>query len=234
MSVIFRREFKSYFKNITGFIFVAVLILFLGVFVTLYNFAYLNPSVSYALSDLMLVSAVLIPILTMRVLADERRSGACRLLYSLPLRASEIILGKYLALLALLAIPTAAAAALPLILGIFGEINYLSSYASILCFFLFGAAVTAICMFLSSLSDNIVLSAIFSYLAVILLYVTDILVGLLPSGVLSRLLSVFALFSKFEPFLYGMFDFGAIIYYISVSAVFIFFTVRSFERKRLL
>ncbi len=235
MSVIFKRELRSYFRSITGFVFIAVLILFLGIFITLYNFAYLNPSISYALSDLTLVSALLIPILTMRVFSEERKSGACRLLYSLPLRTSDIILGKYLAMLALFAIPVVAAATLPLILSIFGEVNLLSAYASLLCFILFGAAVTAICTFLSSLTDNVALSATFSYLAVILIYLSDILIGLLPSdSVPSKLLSVFSFFSKFEPFLYGLFDVGAIIYYLTVSAVFLFFTMRSFEKKRLM
>lgn len=234
MSVIFKREFKSYFRSVTGFVFIAVLILFLGIFVTLYNFAYLNPSISYALSDLTLVSALLIPILTMRVFAEERRSGSCRLLYSLPLRASDVILGKYFAMLALFAIPTATAALLPLILSIFGTVNFISAYASLLCFLFFGAAVIAVCTFLSCLTDNMALSAIFSYLAVILLYLADILVGLLPSdGIASRLLSVFLFFSRFEPFLFGLFDVGAIVYYLSLCAVFLFFTVRVFDRKRL-
>ena len=235
MKVIFKRELRAYLKSVTGFVFVAVLVLFVGILTTLYNVAYFNPSISYALSDMMLVSALLIPILTMRLFAEERRSGAYRLLYSLPLRSSDIILGKYFAILTLFALPVALMAILPLIFSIFGEVNLLASYASLLCFVLFGAATLALCTFLASLTDNMVLSAIFSYIAVIILYLADTLTGLLPSGsIAAKLLSVFSFFSKFEPYMYGLFDAGALIYYATVCVAFVFFTVRSFESKKLI
>ena len=185
----------------------------------------------------MICCAPLIPMLTMNVIAKDRRSGACQLLYSLPLRSSSIVLGKYFAMLAIFAIPTAFLAIMPLIFNFMGDVNYLVSYSSILCFFLFGAALIAICMFMSSLSDNIILCAVFNYITVIFfiaLYMAMPLISSLPAGeTVSKILSVFSIFGKFEPFVYGIFDIRAIIYYLSVGALFVFLSVRSFERRRL-
>ncbi|MBQ7384711.1 MAG: hypothetical protein IJV72_07990 [Clostridia bacterium] len=238
MSVIFKREFRSYFQNVTGFVFIAVYILIAGAFITLYNFFSFNSSISYAVSDLMLWGAPLIPILTMNVIAKDRKSGAYQLLYSLPLRSSDIILGKYFAMLVVFAIPTAFLALMPLIFNFMGEVNYLVSYTSIICFFLFGAALIAVCTFVSSLSDNVILSAVFNYItvaALIALYMVKPLIALLPAGeIITKILSVFDIFGKFESFVYGIFDIKAIIYYLSVSALFVFLSVRLFERKRLM
>ncbi|MBQ8140726.1 MAG: ABC transporter permease [Clostridia bacterium] len=233
MIAIFKREFKSYFHNLTGFVFIAVYLLALGFFVSSYNLKYANSSITYALSDMSLAMIVVTPIITMRVISGDRRSGASKLLYSLPISSSEIVLGKYSALIAVFAIPTAATALVPLLLNFFGDINFVSSYGALTAFFLFGMAIISICTFISSLSDNIVVCGIVSYITLIFLYFANAVTALLPEGsVWAEILSFISLFGAFDKFIYGIFDLKAVIYYISLTVIFVFLTVRSVEKKR--
>ena len=234
MNAIFKREFKAYFRGMTGYIFVAALLLFFGALAAVYNFVGLSSSLTAAMGDMVLVMAVIAPIITMNVIAKERRGGTYRLLYSLPLTSAQIVLGKYFALLALLAIPVAAMATLPLIFGMFGAVNVFGSYSTIFCFYLFGAALLAICMFISSLSDNSVVGMILNFAILVALFAANSFLSLLPVGsVAEKLLSVFGIFKNILPFTYGLFDVTSVIYYLCVIVLFVILTVRSYEKKRL-
>ncbi len=232
MKAIFKREFKSYFNDLTGFIFVGFSLFFLGLFVTLYNLTYLNSHIAYALSDMMLIIAILIPIVSLRSVLEERKNGSYRLLCSLPLKPYEVVLGKYAAFLALFAIPAAVAALMPLFFNFFGEVNFAASYASILCFFLFGAALIAVCTFISSVVNNPIIALVISYIVLVLLFVVNSLTSLIPAGsVWGNILSFVAFFGAYDSFIYEMLDIRAIVYYMSVTVFFVFMSVRSFDKK---
>lgn len=234
MKAIFKREFRSYFNNMTGFIFISIFLCFVGIFVMMYNFFYMNSSPVYAVVSMMPILAVLTPVITTRSLLGERQSGADRLLYSLPLTSAQIVLGKYAALLAVFAIPVAFMAILPPVIVLFGEVHMLSAYLSLLDLFAFGAALLAVGMFISSVCQKTVVAVCASYGVLIVLYVLNILSAALPSGsFFTRLLSYLSMFGSTDSLMYGLFDIRALLYYISIAAVFVFLTVRSFEKKRL-
>lgn len=233
MKAIFKREFKSYFYNMTGFIFISVFLCFTGIFVMMYNFFYMNPSPVYTVSSMMPILAALVPVITARSLLAERKNRADRLLYSLPLTSSDVVLGKYAALLSVFAIPAAFMAVLPLFIGLFVEVHMLSAYLSLLSFFAFGAALLALGMFISSVSRSTLVCFCASYGALIALYALNLLSAAFPGGsFIARLLSYISMFGTADAMLYGIFDIRAMLYYISIAAVFVFLTVRSFEKKR--
>jgi ABC-2 type transport system permease protein len=183
---------------------------------------------------MMPILAVLVPIITAKSFMIERQSGADRLLYSLPLTSSEVVLGKYAALISVFAIPVAFMAVLPPFISLFGEINILSAYLCLLDFFAFGAALIAVCMFISSVSKSTVVSLSVSYGALVVLYLLNMLSGALPNGsFFARLLSYVSMFGSIDSLVYCLFDIRTLLYYISITAVFVFLTVRSFEKKRL-
>ena len=233
MKAIFKREFRSYFNNMTGFIFISIFLCFTGIFVMMYNFFYMNSSPVYAVVSMMPILAVLTPVITTRSLLGELQSGADRLLYSLPITSAQAVLGKYAALLAVFALPVAFMAILPPVVGLFGEVNMLSAYLALADFFAFGAALLALGMFISAVSKSALVSFCVSYGVVVALYALNILSAALPSGsFFAGLLSYASMFGSTDSLMYGLFDIRALLYYISIAAVFVFLTVRSFEKKR--
>ena len=154
MTAVFKHELRSYFHSLTAYVFGAFLLAFIGIGAMLYNLQAAVSNFEYVLSFASLVFVVIVPVLTMRVLAEERRQKTDQLLYSLPITTVQIIAGKYLALLVLYLIPLAIIAVYPLIFAQFGDVYLLTSYGSILAFFLLGAALIAVGVFLSSLTDN--------------------------------------------------------------------------------
>ena len=154
MSAVLKHELRSYFHSLTAYVFGAFLLAFVGIGAMLYNLQAAVSNFEYVLSFGSLVFVVIVPILTMRVIAEERRQRTDQLLYSLPITTTQVILGKYLALLILYLIPLAIISIYPLIFAQFGEVYLLTSYGSILAFFIMGAALIALGMFISSLTDN--------------------------------------------------------------------------------
>ena len=154
MSAVFKHELRSYFHSLTAYVFGAFLLAFMGLGAMLYNIQAAYSNFEYVLNFGSLVLVVIVPILTMRVLAEERKQKTDQLLYSLPITAVEIILGKYLALLVLFLIPMGVISLYPLIFSQFGDVYLPTSYGSILAFFIMGSALLALGMFISSLTDN--------------------------------------------------------------------------------
>lgn len=154
MTAVLKHELRSYFHSLTAYVFGAFLLAFIGIGAMRYNLQAAVSNFEYVLSFASLVFVVIVPVLTMRVLAEERRQKTDQLLYSLPITTVQIIAGKYLALLVLYLIPLAIIAVYPLIFAQFGEVYLPTSYGSIFAFFLLGAALLAVGVFISSLTDN--------------------------------------------------------------------------------
>lgn len=154
MLAVLKHELRSYFHSLTAYVFGAFLLAFVGLGAMLYNIQAAVSNFEYVLSFGSLIFVVIVPILTMRVIAEERRQKTDQLLYSLPITTFQVIVGKYLALLVLYLIPLAVVCLYPLIFAQFGDVYLLTAYGSILAFFVMGAALIALGMFISSLTDN--------------------------------------------------------------------------------
>lgn len=181
MSAIFKREFKSYFINMSGALFIAVLLLFTGIFVTAINLLGQYAAFEYALENVILVFLLIVPVLCMKSIAEDKRARTDTLLYSLPLRLSSIVMGKYLAMLAVFLIPTAVMALYPILLSQFGTVNFATAYASLFGFILLGAALISLCMFMSSLTESQVIAAVIGFASVLLLYFMQPISGMIPT-----------------------------------------------------
>lgn len=154
MIAVFKHELKSYFHSLTAYIFGAFLLAFVGIGAMMYNIQASVSNFEYVLSFSSIIFVIIVPILTMRVIAEERKQKTDQLLYSLPLNTFDVVMGKYLALLVVFLIPLAIICLYPLIFSQFGDVYLLTSYGSILAFFVMGAALLAIGVFISSLTDN--------------------------------------------------------------------------------
>ena len=154
MIAVFKHELHTYFHSLIGYVFGSFLLVFVGIGTMLYNLEMAVSNFEYVLGFSSIIFVIIIPILTMRTLAEERRQKTDQLLYSLPISTVDVIVGKYLALLAVFAIPLLFILIYPHIFANFGEVYLLTSYATIIAFFIMGAAFIAIGMFLSSLTEN--------------------------------------------------------------------------------
>lgn len=154
MIAVFKHELKSYFHSLTAYIFGAFLLAFVGIGAMMYNIQASVSNFEYVLSFSSIIFVIIVPILTMRVIAEERKQKTDQLLYSLPLNTFDVVMGKYLALLIAFLIPLVIICLYPLIFSQFGDVYLLTSYGSILAFFVMGAALLAIGVFISSLTDN--------------------------------------------------------------------------------
>ena len=154
MIAVFSHECKNYFRSLTAYVFGAFLLVFTGIGAMMYNITAAVSNFEFVLSFCSIVFVVIVPILTMRVIAEERRQRTDQLLYSLPITTTQVVLGKYLALLLVFLIPMAIISVYPLIFASFGDVYLLTSYGSLLAFFLMGSALIALGIFISSLTDN--------------------------------------------------------------------------------
>lgn len=154
MIAVFKHELKTYFHSMTAYVFGAFLLAFVGLGAMMYNLQAAVSNFEYVLSFCSLVFVVIVPILTMRVLAEERKQRTDQLLYSLPISTTQVIIGKYLALLIMYLIPLLIICVYPLLFAQFGDVYLLTSYGSMVGFFLLGAALISIGVFISSLTDN--------------------------------------------------------------------------------
>ncbi len=158
MRAIYKHEMASFFTSWVGYVFIAILLLFAGIFMSAVCLTTGNTHFEYVLGNMTFVYIVAVPVITMRVFSGERRQRTDQLLFSLPVSSTKIVLGKYLALITLLAIPMAVILFYPPILMLYGIINILPAYASIVAFYFLGAALLAVGMFISSLTESQVLS----------------------------------------------------------------------------
>lgn len=154
MTAVLKHELSNYFHSLTAYIFGAFLLAFVGIGAMIYNIQQAVANFEYVLSFVSLVFVVLIPVLTMRVIAEERKQKTDQLLYSLPITTTQIVVGKYLALLAVYLLPLCIVSVYPLIFARYGEVYLLTAYGSVIAFFIMGAALIAIGMFISSLTEN--------------------------------------------------------------------------------
>lgn len=154
MIAVLKHELSNYFHSLTAYIFGAFLLAFVGIGAMIYNIQQAIANFEYVLSFVSLIFVVLIPVLTMRVIAEERKQKTDQLLYSLPITTIQIVVGKYLALLAVYLLPLCIVSVYPLIFGRYGEVYLITSYGSIAAFFIMGSALIAIGTFISSLTEN--------------------------------------------------------------------------------
>ena len=154
MTAVLKHELRTYFHSLTAYVFGAFLLLAVGIGSMLYNLQAAVSNFEFVLEIGCLAFVVIVPILTMRVIAEERKQKTDQLLYSLPISTTEVVLGKYLALLAVFAVPLAIICLYPLIFSQYGDVYLLTAYGSLAAFFVLGAALIAVGVFISSLTEN--------------------------------------------------------------------------------
>lgn len=193
MGAIFRHELRNYFHSLTAYVFGAFLLAVIGIGAMFYNLEAAVSNFEFVLSFASIIFVVIVPILTMRTMAEERRQRTDQLLYSLPITTTQVVLGKYLALLVVYLIPLAVVSLYPLLFSQFGDVYLPTSYGSLFAFFLMGAALLAVGMFLSSLTDNQGFAAGIGVAAILLNYYSVSLAEYTSSTAMGSLIALYVI-----------------------------------------
>lgn len=183
MTAIYKKEMRSYFRGIMGWLFLALILLTFGIYTAVLNLSKGYSDFSLVPYNAQFVFLIAIPLLTMRSLAEERRAHTDQLLYSSALSSTDIVLGKYLSSITILALPLAVCCAYPLILSGFGRMALGTAYSTMLAFFLLGCVLAAIGLFFSAISTNQFVSAAISFCVLLLCYFANDLGGLLSASI---------------------------------------------------
>ena len=195
MYPVYKKELKSYFSTLTGYAVIAFMLLFSGIFVSVYSLFSFGPSIETSYNNFVMVLIVAVPVLSMRAIADERRSGSYILLNSLPIKPISYILAKFFAMLTVISIPIIITFFYAFILNFYGEVNFVSALSATFALILLAGALLAVGLFISSLFDNAVICAVVITGAMLAIYYLPTVILLLPASALSSfiILSVVSL-----------------------------------------
>ena len=204
MLAIYKRELKSYFHSMTGCVFIAFLVMFTGIYFMAYNLNAGYPYFSYSLSGSLIVFLVGIPLLTMRSFSEERKTKTDQLLLTAPLSLTKVVLGKYFAMVTVLAVPNVIFCLFPLLIKLQGTAYLLVDYSSIAVFFLLGCVYLAIGMFMSSLTESQIIAFISTFGILLLLYLWDGILSFLPGSALSGMIGILLILTLIVVYIYHM------------------------------
>ena len=192
MSAVYKKELKSWFVSPMGYVIVAFLFAIVGLYFTIYNLQNQYPWFGVGLENTAFVLMIIVPLITMRMMADERRQKTDQLLYTAPVKIIDIVLGKYFAVVTVFAIPMLVFLVYPLILLGFGKpaASLAMDYVAIAGYFLLGAASLAVGFYVSAVTENQVLAAVLSFGLLLLSYFSTSLAAIIPSDPVSSLIGV--------------------------------------------
>ena len=231
MTAIFKREFKSYFTSPLGYVYLAIFLFFEGYFfVNLYGYGSPNNEIIFA--SLSTVVVLVTPVLTMRLLSEERRQKIDQALLTAPVTISSIVLGKFLASVAVYALALSPIVLFELIVTLLSTPNWLVFLNAWLGAMLIGAALIAIGMFISALTESPIISCILTLITFLLLMVLPSLASLSGVEWVAAAANKIAFVNLFSSFTSSIFHVVDVVFLLSVIAVFVFLSIRAVERRR--
>lgn len=239
MTAIYKRELKSFFYSFIGWLYVAAMFAVMGLYFYLSNILIGYPTISYMLQMTVFLIVFTIPILTMRSLSEERKYNTDQLILTSPVSVGRIVLGKYLALVTVFVIPLVVIGLTPLVLMRVGEFQLGLSYTSWLGFFLYGCLGLAIGLFVSSLTESVVIAAVLTLVVMFLGYIMGGLCSVISTSgttafadFLVKILKCFDMVGRFDILCSGYFEVEAVSYYVTFTLFVLFCTTQSIQKRR--
>lgn len=204
MTAVYKRELRSYLTSMTGYLFIFFILLLTGIYFSAYQLDIAYPKFEYTLSAMTFVFLICVPILTMRTLAEERKQKTDQLLLTSPVSVGKIIMGKYLALVTVFAVPMAIICFYPLVMSKFGDISFGTAYTAVLGFFLLGCANLAIGVFISSLTESQVIAAVLTFVLLFAFFMMNGISSFFSEGSLSTCITFGLLILAVSIIIYSM------------------------------
>jgi ABC-2 type transport system permease protein len=231
MTAIFKREFKAYFQTPIGYIVLAAFYFFSG-FYFMYYFSQGVPKVEYVLSNMLTVTVFVMPIITMRLMSEDKRQKVDQALLTAPVRLTSIVLGKFMAALAVFALGFVPTVIFEMIVMSYVKVNLLNFVYALFGILLLGSTLISIGMFISTLTESSVVSAILTLVINILLLYISNFVEMISVEWISSAIEKLAFIDKFSSFCENLISIPDILYFVSATSIFIFLCVRALDKRR--
>lgn len=231
MFAVLKRELSAYFSSPIGYIYLAVFYVFSGYF--FFGVLYSNTtSLSNVFNGMFTIIMLLIPILTMRLMSEDLKNKTDQALLTAPISLLSLVLGKFLSALIVYCLGVAITLVYAIVIATFAPPDWTVVFGNVLGMLLLGAALIAIGMFISALTENQVIAAVGGFAVGFSLILVNSLASLISTEWLKKFVSGFSFMERYDEFTNGILDISNIFFFISICAVFVFFTVRVFEKRR--
>ena len=231
MLAIYKNELRQYFNSMIGFVFLAFFLVIIGIYTWAYNLSSGLGNFEVTLGGISFMYVLLVPILTMRIVAEENRQKTDQLLYTAPVSLTKIIVGKYFAVLTLFSCAFIPICIYPLIIHMYGtDVRLAPAYSSIIGFYLLGAATIAIGLFISSLTESQVIASVVSFITLLLTFLLSNITGMLPTEAVSQCVMIAVLWLVICLVFYHMMNNVTVLVMMAVigeAAIWIIYAVKS-------
>ena len=232
MLAIMKRELLSYFTSPLGYVFIAVFYLFSGVFLFLFTLTTQTTDMSYVYTGMFFVMLIMIPILTMRLMAEENKQKTDQLLLTSPVSLPRLVMGKFLSAFVILLICMLIFLVYGIVLSCFAAVNWAVILGNIVGMLLLGSLCVASGLFISTLTENQMIAAVGSIGLNIGFILVDSFASVMPTKFLQDVFYSLSFFSRYNEFTIGIFSLSNIFFFVSVAFIFLFLTVRVLEKRR--
>ena len=232
MLAIMKRELLSYFTSPLGYVFVAVFYLFSGIFLYLFTLYSQSADMSSVYIGMFFVMLIMIPILTMRLMAEENRQKTDQLLLTSPVSLTRLVLGKFLSAFSILVMCVLIFVVYGIVLSCFVDMNWAIIWGNIVGMLLLGALCVSSGLFVSTLTENQMIAAVGSIGLNIAFILVDSFASVMPVKFLQDVFYSLSFYSRYNEFTLGIFSLSNVFFFVSVAFVFLFLTVRVLEKRR--
>ena len=232
MFAIFKRELKSYFTSPLGYVFLAIFYAFSGLFFYIFSLSVGSTDISSVFLMMFIVLMVFVPLLTMRLLSEDKKQKTDQLILTAPVSLLSIVMGKFLAAYAIFAIGVAVMPVYGFVMSTFATVSWLPIWGNTVGLLLLGGIFVSIGLFISSLTENQMIAAIGGFFINLMILLMNTLKSALPNGFLQDVLSSISVYSRYSEITSGIFSLSSLIFFVSVIFIFLFLTVRVLEKRR--
>lgn len=232
MGAIFRREISSYFTSPVGYIFLASFYACSGLFFSISSLESGSTELSSIFSMLLLACLVLIPILTMRTMSEEKKQKTEQCLLTSPLSLTSLVLGKFFAAFVIFSMGVLITLVYAIVVSAFNTPDWTVILGNIVGLELLGGAFIALGIFISSLTENQMVAAVASFVAMVALYLVNAIASIIPVQFISEIIITLSFSNRYNDFTMGIFNLSHVMFFVSVIVAFVFLTVRMLEKRR--
>ena len=232
MFAIFKRELKAYFTSPLGYVFLAIFNAFSGLFFYIFSLSVGSTDISSVFLMMFIVLMVFVPLLTMRLLSEDKKQKTDQLILTAPVSLLSIVMGKFLAAYAIFAIGVEVMPVYGFVMSTFATVSWLPIWGNTVGLLLLGGIFVSIGLFISSLTENQMIAAIGGFFINLMILLMNTLKSALPNGFLQDVLSSISVYSRYSEITSGIFSLSSLIFFVSVIFIFLFLTVRVLEKRR--
>lgn len=232
MFAIFKRELKAYFTSPLGYVFLAIFYAFSGLFFYIFSLSVGSTDISSVFLMMFIVLMVFVPLLTMRLLSEDKKQKTDQLILTAPVSLLSIVMGKFLAAYAIFAIGVAVMPVYGFVMSTFATVSWLPIWGNTVGLLLLGGIFVSIGLFISSLTENQMIAAIGGFFINLMILLMNTLKSALPNGFLQDVLSSISVYSRYSEITNGIFSLSSLIFFVSVIFICLFLTVRVLEKRR--